>query len=158
MRGSKSGNCLCNQGCYKKHSHRQLPRMWEHNSGWPDICNEQQNRKSFSLAQERYAALGVGVDHALKTLVTIPISLHCWQGDDVVGFENFAGALGNGLAGSSVKRSSLIIRMWLIIAANIEWRPWWRCSRSNQNNLRDVCLARQASPQTATQNPSNKRN
>ena len=53
---------------------------------------------SFSLAQERYAALGVDVEHALKTLSTIPISLHCWQGDDVGGFENFGGTLGGGLA------------------------------------------------------------
>jgi L-rhamnose isomerase len=54
--------------------------------------------KSFSLAQERYAALGVDVEHALKTLATIPVSLHCWQGDDVGGFENFGGTLGGGLA------------------------------------------------------------
>jgi len=53
---------------------------------------------SYQLARERYAALGVDVDHALKTLATIPISLHCWQGDDVGGFENAGGALGNGLA------------------------------------------------------------
>jgi L-rhamnose isomerase len=53
---------------------------------------------SFSLARERYAALGVDVDGALKTLATIPISLHCWQGDDVGGFENFGMALGGGLA------------------------------------------------------------
>ena len=52
---------------------------------------------AFQLARERYAALGVDVDHALKTLATIPISLHCWQGDDVGGFENFGGALGGGL-------------------------------------------------------------
>ena len=50
------------------------------------------------LATERYAALGVDVNHALKTLASIPISLHCWQGDDVGGFENSSGALGNGLA------------------------------------------------------------
>jgi L-rhamnose isomerase len=53
--------------------------------------------KSFSLAQERYAELGVNVDRALKTLSQIPISLHCWQGDDVGGFENFGGTLGGGL-------------------------------------------------------------
>ena len=53
--------------------------------------------KSFSLAQERYAVLGVDVSHALKTLATIPISLHCWQGDDVGGFENFGGALTGGI-------------------------------------------------------------
>ena len=54
--------------------------------------------KSYQLACERYASLGVDVEHALKTLATIPISLHCWQGDDVGGFENVGGALGNGLA------------------------------------------------------------
>ena len=54
--------------------------------------------QAFVLARERYAALGVDVDHALKTLATIPVSLHCWQGDDVGGFENAGGALGNGLA------------------------------------------------------------
>ena len=53
--------------------------------------------KTFVLAQERYASIGVDVDHALKTLATIPISLHCWQGDDVGGFENFGGTLGGGL-------------------------------------------------------------
>jgi L-rhamnose isomerase len=52
---------------------------------------------AFRLARERYAALGVDVDRALKTLATIPISLHCWQGDDVGGFENAGGALGGGL-------------------------------------------------------------
>src|ERR1700743_2117504 len=53
--------------------------------------------KAFSLAQERYARLDVNVDRALKALAQIPISLHCWQGDDVGGFENFGGALGGGL-------------------------------------------------------------
>jgi L-rhamnose isomerase len=53
---------------------------------------------AFRLARERYAALGVNVDHALQALAAIPISLHCWQGDDVGGFENFGSALGGGLA------------------------------------------------------------
>lgn len=53
--------------------------------------------KSFTLASERYGALGVDVRRALKILETIPISLHCWQGDDVGGFENSGGALGGGL-------------------------------------------------------------
>lgn len=42
---------------------------------------------SFALAQESYAAHGVDVEKALKILATVPISLHCWQGDDVGGFE-----------------------------------------------------------------------
>ena len=54
--------------------------------------------KAFALARERYAALGVDVDRALKILGTIQISLHCWQGDDVRGFENFGAELGGGLA------------------------------------------------------------
>ncbi|MES1181117.1 MAG: L-rhamnose isomerase, partial [Verrucomicrobiota bacterium] len=59
--------------------------------------NHSSIEKSFALATERYAALGVDVDHALKTVATIPISLQCWQGDDVGGFENFGGALTGGL-------------------------------------------------------------
>ncbi len=55
-------------------------------------------QKSYQLAEERYAASGVMVGRALKTLAQIPISLHCWQGDDVGGFENAGGTLGGGLA------------------------------------------------------------
>jgi len=62
-----------------------------------NVTSEQALSQSFELARERYASLGVNVDRALKTLATIPISLHCWQGDDVGGFENFGGMLGGGL-------------------------------------------------------------
>lgn len=54
--------------------------------------------RAFRLACERYAALGVEVDAALQTLALLPISLHCWQGDDVGGFERQGGELGGGLA------------------------------------------------------------
>ena len=54
--------------------------------------------QAFALAKERYAALGVDVDRALERLARIPISLHCWQGDDVGGFENTGEAIGGGLA------------------------------------------------------------
>jgi L-rhamnose isomerase len=53
---------------------------------------------AYKLAQARYAELGVDTDAALKTLATVSISVHCWQGDDVGGFENAGGALGDGLA------------------------------------------------------------
>ena len=53
--------------------------------------------KSFALAKERYAELGVDAERSLKVLETIPISLHCWQGDDVGGFENLGTGLGGGL-------------------------------------------------------------
>ncbi|OCA62894.1 L-rhamnose isomerase [Aeromonas piscicola] len=52
---------------------------------------------AFALAKQQYAALGVDVDHALTTLATIPVSMHCWQGDDVGGFEADAGALTGGI-------------------------------------------------------------
>src|SRR5207237_199956 len=48
-------------------------------------------------AIEAYTALGVDVQRALARLAKIPISLHCWQGDDVGGFENQSSGLGGGL-------------------------------------------------------------
>ncbi len=53
--------------------------------------------KSFNLAKERYAAIGVDVEAVLKNLAKVPVSLHCWQGDDVGGFENYGGALTGGI-------------------------------------------------------------
>ncbi|MDD3388454.1 MAG: L-rhamnose isomerase [Prevotella sp.] len=50
--------------------------------------------KNYALAKERYAELGVDTDAALKTLEKTPISLHCWQTDDVVGFERGEAASG----------------------------------------------------------------
>ncbi len=43
--------------------------------------------KSYEIAKERYAAIGVDTDQAISNLEQTPISLHCWQADDVVGFE-----------------------------------------------------------------------
>ena len=54
--------------------------------------------RAFALAAERYVELGVDVNAALSRLATLAISLHCWQGDDVGGFENTGEALGGGLA------------------------------------------------------------
>ena len=50
--------------------------------------------KNYEIAKERYAALGVDTDKAIETLQKTPISLHCWQADDVVGFESGAAASG----------------------------------------------------------------
>lgn len=50
----------------------------------------------FEEAKKRYAALGVDVDAAMKALSNTPISIHCWQGDDVSGFEG-GGALSGGI-------------------------------------------------------------
>lgn len=51
----------------------------------------------YSFAQDVYSALGVDTEAALKILATIPISLHCWQGDDVGGFEGAGGPLTGGI-------------------------------------------------------------
>ncbi len=59
--------------------------------------SDSQLEQAYRLAQERYAALGVDTDAALAQLKTIPISLHCWQGDDVGGFEDPDRGLGGGL-------------------------------------------------------------
>src|SRR5437868_15372865 len=53
--------------------------------------------KGYEWARERYAHLGVSTDQALAMLRRIPISLHCWQGDDVGGFENDEGLTGGGI-------------------------------------------------------------
>lgn len=52
---------------------------------------------AYRLARERYAAAGVDTDRALERLAQIPVSLPCWQGDDVGGFERRGGAPGGGL-------------------------------------------------------------
>ena len=52
--------------------------------------------KSFELAVERYAEVGVDVKKALEKLQKISISLHCWQADDVVGFEKFDESVSGG--------------------------------------------------------------
>ncbi len=54
--------------------------------------------RGYRFARERYAALGVNTDRALNRLRRITISLQCWQGDDVGGFENAGMDLGGGLA------------------------------------------------------------
>ena len=60
--------------------------------------SENNIQTAYVLAKERYAALGVDIDAALARLETIAISLHCWQGDDVGGFENPGGELSGGIA------------------------------------------------------------
>ncbi|MEX2168548.1 MAG: L-rhamnose isomerase [Pirellulales bacterium] len=60
--------------------------------------NGQAIERAYAVARERYAVLGVDTESALARLARIPISLHCWQGDDVGGFENTDTGLGGGLA------------------------------------------------------------
>jgi L-rhamnose isomerase len=52
----------------------------------------------YELARQQYADHGVDTDAALARLGDVAISLHCWQGDDVLGFENVGESLGGGIA------------------------------------------------------------
>lgn len=54
-------------------------------------------KESYELAKKRYAQYGIDTDQVLETLKKIPISMHCWQGDDVIGFENPEGELTGGI-------------------------------------------------------------
>ena len=60
------------------------------------MSNETILRKAYEVARERYSAFGVDTESALKTLLGVPLSLHCWQGDDVGGFEKPAATLSGG--------------------------------------------------------------
>ncbi|NWG14042.1 MAG: L-rhamnose isomerase [Acidobacteria bacterium] len=53
---------------------------------------------AYRLAEERFARLGVSTEQAVAKLATVSISIHCWQGDDVGGFENMGQEIGGGLA------------------------------------------------------------
>lgn len=50
--------------------------------------NEQKIRQAYELAVERYAAIGIDVEKVLEQLQGVQLSLHCWQADDVNGFES----------------------------------------------------------------------
>ena len=52
----------------------------------------------FESAKELYKAYGIDVEKAMELAAAKPISIHCWQGDDVTGFDNPDGGAGDGLA------------------------------------------------------------
>ncbi|CCJ87142.1 L-rhamnose isomerase [Cronobacter dublinensis 582] len=56
-----------------------------------------QINQAWELAKQRFAAVGVDADAALRQLDRLPVSMHCWQGDDVAGFENPQGQLTGGI-------------------------------------------------------------
>ena len=53
--------------------------------------------RNLDIAREAYAKLGVDVDAAIKSVSETPVSIHCWQGDDVAGFETPDGELTGGI-------------------------------------------------------------
>jgi L-rhamnose isomerase len=60
--------------------------------------NARQIETAYQAAKGRYGALGVDTDAALQKLASVSVSMHCWQGDDVGGFESMGSELGGGLA------------------------------------------------------------
>ncbi|MDR2246039.1 MAG: L-rhamnose isomerase [Treponema sp.] len=52
---------------------------------------------AYGLAKEAYGKLGVNTDTFIRAAVDIPVSIHCWQGDDVVGFEGTSALSGGGI-------------------------------------------------------------
>ena len=59
--------------------------------------NKERIEKAYQLAKDEYAELGVNTDEVLKKMSDLSISLHCWQADDVTGFENPDGELSGGI-------------------------------------------------------------
>ena len=60
--------------------------------------SEAQVNNGYVYAKEVYAAQGVDIDKAMDAAAKVPISMHCWQGDDVIGLENATGSLSGGIA------------------------------------------------------------
>ncbi len=54
-------------------------------------------KQAYEIAKEAYAKLGIDTDKVIKEVAEIPVSIHCWQGDDVRGFENPEGDLTGGI-------------------------------------------------------------
>ncbi|MDR2102153.1 MAG: L-rhamnose isomerase [Treponema sp.] len=53
--------------------------------------------EAYGLAREIYAKLGVDTGEAIRAALSVPVSIHCWQGDDVTGFEGAQGITGGGI-------------------------------------------------------------
>jgi len=60
------------------------------------INSEKQIEQAYQIAKQQYAELGIDVENVQKCLAQIPISMHCWQGDDVGGFETVGAQLSGG--------------------------------------------------------------
>lgn len=62
-----------------------------------DNMNDSLTRQAYEIAKERYAAIGIDTEKVLAQLQDFHLSMHCWQADDVKGFEVQAGALSGGI-------------------------------------------------------------
>jgi len=86
------------------------------------ITNDEINAQ-YDLAKNAYARLGVNVDEAIEKIASIPVSVHCWQGDDVRGLENPDEALSGGIMATGnypgVARNGDEIRADMLKAFNL---------------------------------------
>ena len=89
----------------------------------------------YRLAREQYAELGVDTEAALAALARVPLSIHCWQGDDVGGFETGAdGTLGGGIAatgnypGKARTMAELRADLEAAVEAAARGGTAWRCT------------------------------
>ncbi len=58
--------------------------------------SEQNINQMYELAKQKYQSIGIDTEDAMKKLAKIPVSMHCWQGDDVGGFERTGAELSGG--------------------------------------------------------------
>ena len=58
---------------------------------------QEEIEKAYAQAKTVYAAYGINADSAIRAALDIPVSIHCWQGDDVTGFEGASGLSGGGI-------------------------------------------------------------
>ena len=56
--------------------------------GGLDMSAEKRVQEQYEIAREQYAQLGANTDRAIELADKIPISIHCWQGDDITEFED----------------------------------------------------------------------
>ena len=61
-------------------------RSFSHNTDEGALRMTTQLEQAWEIAKQRYAAIGVDAEEALRQLDRLPVSMHCWQGDDVGGF------------------------------------------------------------------------
>lgn len=61
------------------------------------LVTEKKIQDAYAIARQRYAENGVDTDHVLDQLDQVPISIQCWQGDDVLGFESPEASLTGGI-------------------------------------------------------------
>jgi L-rhamnose isomerase len=77
---------------------KKASRRSENRTGKATIMGSMDNiEKAYSIAKEQYTQYGVDTDKAMERLRKIAVSLHCWQGDDVGGFESCEGLSGGGI-------------------------------------------------------------